>query len=164
MRDEDHGEIELVSQFEKKVQDLGLDGDVESRDGFIGDDEFGFGGEGAGDGNALALATGEFVGIFPHVTRVEADSLHELTDSFGLLFFWKSWVSAGDGFREHGEDGHARVEGGVGVLEHHLEIETVLADGGAGKAGEGEIFEDYVSVGGLLKLHDGAREGGFSAA
>ena len=39
--DEEICEVELGSQVRKQVQDLGLDRDVERRDGFVADDEVG---------------------------------------------------------------------------------------------------------------------------
>lgn len=67
-----------------------MDGDVEGGDGFVGEDEFGLRGEGAGDGDALALAAGELVGVFFHAAGVEADGLHEFGDFFGEegFAFW----------------------------------------------------------------------------
>ena len=42
---------------------MGLDGDVESGGGFVGDEEFGFGGEGHRDHDALLHAAGELVRV-----------------------------------------------------------------------------------------------------
>ena len=79
--DEDHGEAEFSAQLAQQVEDLGLDGDVEGGDRFVGDDQFRLRGEGAGDGDPLALAAGKLVGVFAQVARVEADGLHELGDA-----------------------------------------------------------------------------------
>ena len=50
-------------QVAQQIDDLGLDGDVERRGRFVEHDEFGLEHHGAGDGDALALAAGEFVRI-----------------------------------------------------------------------------------------------------
>ena len=60
--DEEIGEVELVLEIHKEVDDLGLDGDVEGADRFIADDELGFNGKGAGDTDPLALAAAKLVG------------------------------------------------------------------------------------------------------
>ena len=46
-----------------RCEDLRLGGDVERGGGFVGDEGFGFEGEGHGDHGALALAAGEFVRV-----------------------------------------------------------------------------------------------------
>ncbi len=47
----------------EQVDHLGLDGEVEGGDRFVGYDEAGPHRQGAGDADALALAAGELVGI-----------------------------------------------------------------------------------------------------
>ena len=65
-----------------QVEDLGLDGDVEGRDGLVGHDQLGIEGEGPGQADALALAAGELVGVAvdrgaaqPHLVEQRADLL-----------------------------------------------------------------------------------------
>lgn len=133
VRDEDHGEIQIAREVGEEVEDLRLDGDVEGGDGFVGNDEFGLGGKGPGDGDALALAAGEFMRVFLHVAGVKADFFHEGCDGVAELGFAEGTALA-DGFGKGGVDGVARVEGGVGILEDHLEVEPPLADGFVGRA------------------------------
>ena len=40
--DENHGEIEIFTQLEQEVENLGLDGDVECTDRLVRDDKLGF--------------------------------------------------------------------------------------------------------------------------
>ena len=54
--DEDHRQVHGAHEPGQEIEDLGLDGHVEGRDGFVGDDDLGLEGEGPGDGNALSLA------------------------------------------------------------------------------------------------------------
>ena len=56
MGDEDEGEVEAGLQIGDEAQDLGLHGDVERRDAFIGEDDLGIHGERAGDADTLPLA------------------------------------------------------------------------------------------------------------
>ena len=63
MRDEEVGEAEVALQLCEQVDDLRADADVEGGDGLVAHDEFGAEREGAGDADALALASGEFVRV-----------------------------------------------------------------------------------------------------
>ena len=65
--------VELFLEIHQKVDDLGLDRDIEGTDRFVADDKFRFDGEGAGNADALALASAKFVGEAAGVGRVEAD-------------------------------------------------------------------------------------------
>ena len=79
--DEEAGEAVLLLQPADQLEDPGLDGDVESAGGFVGDEQLGVEGEGAGDGDALALAAGELVGEAGGVRRLEVDRLEQLGDA-----------------------------------------------------------------------------------
>ena len=57
VRDQQIREPELLLQVGKQVDHLGLNAHVEGAHRLVGDDQIGFGGEGAGDANALALPT-----------------------------------------------------------------------------------------------------------
>ena len=78
--DEEVGEAELLLEVLEEVEDLGLDGDVEGRDGLVAEHQLGPQGEGAGDADALALAAGELVGVAVLEEAGEAHALHELLD------------------------------------------------------------------------------------
>jgi len=65
----------------KQVDDLRTDADIEGGDWLIGDDEFGAEGEGAGDTDALALASAEFVGEARQDGFVEADGADQFEDA-----------------------------------------------------------------------------------
>jgi hypothetical protein len=55
VRDEEIGQVEIFLQLTQKIEDLGLDGDVESRDRLVADDQLGLRGERPGDADALPL-------------------------------------------------------------------------------------------------------------
>ena len=67
------GEVKFFLEVHQKVDDLGLDRDIEGTDRFIADDKLRFDGEGAGNTDALALSSAKFVGEAAGVSRVEAD-------------------------------------------------------------------------------------------
>ena len=61
VRDEQIGQATLALKIAHQVQDLCLHGDIERRGRFVTNEEVRFGGERAGDRDALALATAELV-------------------------------------------------------------------------------------------------------
>ena len=67
------GEVKFFLEVHQKVDDLGLDRHIEGTDRFVADDKLRFDSEGAGDADALALASAKFVGEAAGVGRVEAD-------------------------------------------------------------------------------------------
>ena len=71
--DKEVGEVKFFLEVHQKVDDLGLDRDIEGTDRFVADDKLRFDGEGAGNTDALALTSAKFVGEAAGVGRVEAD-------------------------------------------------------------------------------------------
>ena len=61
--DEQVGDAEVLAELFEQFEDLVLGGDVEGGDGLVEDDQFRVEGDGAGDGDALALPAGELVGV-----------------------------------------------------------------------------------------------------
>jgi len=70
--DEEIGETQLISQVHQKVKNLGLDGYIQSGDGFIRNDQFRIEGDGPGNSNPLALSTAELVGVTKGILWMEA--------------------------------------------------------------------------------------------
>ncbi len=67
------GEVKFFLEVHQKVDDLGLDRNIEGTDRFVADDKLRFDGEGASNTDALALTSAKFVGEAAGVGRVEAD-------------------------------------------------------------------------------------------
>ena len=88
-------------------------------------------GERARDRDALALAAGELVRIFRAVGRIEADQLQQLADLPRDLGGALRDAEGADRLGDDVERAPARIEAGVGVLEHHLDA---AAQRGAGRA------------------------------
>ena len=63
MRHEEVREPEALAQLDEEVQDLGADGDVEGRDGLVGDDQPWADGERPRDPDPLALPAAELVRV-----------------------------------------------------------------------------------------------------
>ena len=81
VRHEDIGEAEPVLELAQEVEDLRADRDVECRDWFVADNQFRLDRERAGNGDALALAAGEFVRIAPRQPRFQPDQPQQLLDA-----------------------------------------------------------------------------------
>ena len=162
--DEEVAEAEAVLQVKQEVDDLGLHGDVEGGDGFVGDDEIGAECEGAGDADALALAAGEFVGVAVGGGLGEADHVEEFGDAAGAFGAGEAAFDV-ERFGDGVADAHAGVEGAVGVLEDELEA---VADGGevlgSVGAGDGLVEEGDVTGGGGDEADEEAAGGGFAGA
>jgi hypothetical protein len=77
--DEEAGETDLALQIDDQIENLGLHRNIECADRFVKDDEFGPGGEGSGDGDALPLSARQFCG------NRSAKSLGSPTSSESLM-------------------------------------------------------------------------------
>ena len=78
--DKEVGQTELLLDIIEEVDDLGLNREIEGGDGFIGDDQFGFHCQGAGDADALPLPAREFVGIAIKDITAKADGRQQFND------------------------------------------------------------------------------------
>ena len=77
VRDEEIGKAEVALEFFEQVHDLRADADVERGDRLVTDNEFGPQDQGAGNADALALASGKFMGIAAEGGFVEADGAQD---------------------------------------------------------------------------------------
>ena len=117
-------------QLREQVQDLGLDRDVERRDGLVGDDELRRRDERPGDPDPLALAARELVWVAVVVLRVQADDLEHLAHP-RLALGARPDVLQAERLADDRSDRPARVERRVRILEDELD----LAAQGAQRAG-----------------------------
>jgi len=160
----------LLLQVAEKGEDLGLDGDVESGGGLVGDEQARPVDEGHGDEDALTLTAGELVGEVAEAGLGcgEADFVHGGEDALADGGAGEFGVVGEEGFGDLGADAHDRVEGGHGLLEDH-------GDGGAAEGahlGFGEVKggpgveEDLAgdSGGGWQKAQEGERCSGLAGA
>ena len=85
--DHEHGGAEALVEVADKGKDLGACLGVEIAGGLIGEKDGRIDGKGAGDGNALALSAGEFVGeVFDAVIEAnEGEQLAGTLRGFGLF-------------------------------------------------------------------------------
>ncbi len=77
---------ELVLKFLKQVQDLCLDGNIQSGNRLVADNQLGLQRKCAGNADALALAARELVRIAVDVLGVQTDDVEQLADTLDTLF------------------------------------------------------------------------------
>ena len=161
--DEEVGEPEVALQFQQQVEHLGLHRDIEGGDGFVADDELGLEREGAGDADALTLATGKLEGVAAQRVGGQADPAQQFGGPFAA-FGAAAEVLDDEGFLEDLADRVAAVEGFGGVLEDHLHFPAQGAQGARPGVGEVAAFELDAAAGRAQQAHHRAREGGLAAA
>src|SRR5215212_6249411 len=121
--DEDVGEVELLLEVLQQVDDLGLDRDVQRRDGLVADDQARVERDGPGHPDPLTLPAGELVRVAVVVLGVEAYHLEKLLNTLLAIAAVASvYVVNFQGFRDDIAHGHARVQARVGVLEDDLHV------------------------------------------
>jgi len=154
--------MEALLELLQQVDDLSLDGDVEGGDGLVTHDEVRLEGQGAGDADALALAAGELVGVAVGEDRVKPDQTQQLFHPLpGLL-------APGDpvdlqGFGDDLAHGHARVQGGIGVLEDDLHATPHAPQLASLQLRQIHPIEDHPPARRPVQLQDGPADGGLPA-
>ena len=63
VRDEEVGEAEVFLEVVEKIENLRLNGNIQSADWFVAHDKFRGDGQGAGDADTLTLSPGKFMGV-----------------------------------------------------------------------------------------------------
>jgi hypothetical protein len=123
-------------QILQEIHDLGLDTDIQRTDGFIADEEPGFHGQGSRDADALTLPAAELMRISVTVRGLQPDGFQEVSDPLFPRCRIGSQPVDVEGFSQDLSDGEARVQGTEGILEDHLEVASLLAQGAPFEPGE----------------------------
>ena len=163
VRDENHGDSHIFHQIGEQVENLALDRDIECRDRFIRQQQSRARRYGAGNGDALTLAAGKLMRVLIHVLRAEPHALHELGHSI-LTTAAGERLALPQRLGQGGEDTEARVKRSIGVLEHHLEIQTAAAHLARRQGCEVCAIQHNAPTRHRLKLHDGPGKGRLTAA
>ena len=122
MGDEEVGDAALFLEVAQQVQHLRADGHIQRGDGLIRDDEFRLHDQGAGNADALALAAGELVGEAGGKFRQQTHIQQRLTDFFLPLGGGQVGPDVHQALAHDVADLGALVQGGLGVLEDHLDL------------------------------------------
>ena len=133
------GELQLALKIGEQVEHLGLDGDVESRDGLVANDQPWLERERPRNPDPLALATRELVRVAVVVLGVEPHALHELTHERLPVS-----LDVVDRKRRTDDlpDRVTRVERRVGVLEDDLDLAPKRPQLARGEVGDVGAVED----------------------
>ena len=115
--DKNHRQAFARAEIRNKIENLRLHGNIERRDGLVGDNQFRFKGKASSDGDALTLTAGEFMGIFTHETRRKTDRFHEPRDFFRDVFTRDSAVRE-EWLGQASIDAHAGIERRIGILKN----------------------------------------------
>ena len=113
-------DLELHLQVLEQVYDACLDRDVQGGDGLVEQQDLGACGQGAGDGNALALASRELGRKAVDVVGIDAHEVHQLADAAVDVLGRHPLCPHRLG--EHVVDGHAWIERAHGILEDDLHV------------------------------------------
>ena len=103
--------------------------------------------DGAGDGDALALAAGEFVRIAVVAGRIDADLAEGGGGAVGALGGRQRRLVHEQPFGDDLADGHARRQRAVGVLKDDLELAAQRLQLAPGEAGDVLPEEAYAPAG-----------------
>jgi hypothetical protein len=122
VRDEDVGQVALVTQPRKEVDNLRLDRDIERRGRLVEHDQFRFEHDGARDGDALALTAGELVRIAVAPFRVDADGFERRDHACHALICAQFAFMNLEAFLDDLGHRHAWAERAEGVLEDDLHV------------------------------------------
>ncbi len=136
MGDEDHAQAALPAQPVEDADDLGLDGDVQGRGGFVGEHQPGLGEQHRGDHDALQHPAGQLVGVLPQPPRRVVDAhLGEHPDGPGLGLAAAHAPVPDQRLDQERADAPGRVDVGPGVLEDHADAVVAVAAQRAGVHG-----------------------------
>ena len=102
------------------------------------------------------------MGIAGSVLAVEADPLHQLQNTLMALGLVLIHLVNVQRLPDDVGDGHAGVEGGIGVLENHGGLLAELIDLLVGF--DGLSVKEDLAARGLVQVQQGAADGGFAAA
>ena len=167
--DEEVGQVLLLLQVGQQVEDLGLDGHVQSGHGLVAHHKGGVEGQAAGDADTLPLAAGELVGVTAEHIGVQAAVLHDLEDivPHGGVAPLEDAVGH-QALTDDLTHRHTGVQGGVGVLEDELQVLAQHPHLLLGQLLQVDVLAvlvvDDVAVGLGIELQQGAAQSGLTAA
>jgi len=156
--DDDDGAVVLAGESAEDFEDVAPADGIEGSGGFVGEEDAGLAGEGAGDGNALFLAAGEVGGVSVALVG-EADRFEQFGGGPGGL---------GHAFEfAHDADVLFGGEGGEEVEALEDEAEQIAAEGrplAFGHADDFAAVDADAAGGGAEDAAEDGDEGGFAGA
>ena len=161
--DEEIGQLLFLLKIHQQIQNLGLNGYVQSGNRFVTEDEIRVQGDGPGDADALSSATVELVGIGVAQPILDAHPVHKLLDPVVDLLPGEAFRLL-QGLPDHLIHGVAGIQGGIGILENDLHPFPNLPKLPSLQIGDILPVQQDLSVGGVVEPDHGSAQGGLAAA
>ena len=155
MADDDEGEAVFFLQAAEQFKDLLLPLDIKRAGWFVQYEDFRTDNDGAGDGEALALAAGECVRIAFEGIFGQADLFEDFLNAAAHFFARHTRLVNAQGFGNGIKDVHARIKCAERVLEHHLDFSAQFVSPW--------LAVDVQAAFGIDKVHNGFCQRGFAA-
>ena len=156
------GQVQFFLEIHQKIHDLSLDGDVQSADGFVADNEFRFNGESAGNADPLALSPAKLVGKASGMSGVESDESQEFRYPFRSVGRGHLGEVNFERLGEDGADPETGIQGVVRILKNHLNLFAIRAKRRARKGADLFSLVGNGTGGGVDESDDDSSECGFS--
>ena len=120
---EDNRHAHLLLQIVEQIENLGLNGHIQSGGRLVGNQQVGFIDERHGNHDALQLTAGKFVRILLHAAFgfFDANPLQQCQCFLSCLFFAELFIVYPRRFNQLRTDTHKRIEGSHRLLENHAD-------------------------------------------
>ena len=160
--DEQIGQVHLLLQVMKHIDDLGLDGYVQSRHRLVADHKLRLHRQGPGNADPLPLPSGKFVSVPGGVLGVQPHPGHQLQYPLLPLLSISVHSVYVQGLCDKIRNGHSGVQGGIRVLEDHGSPFPIVLQVLPGL--EGLSVKNDLTGGGLVQMQQRSAHGGLAAA
>ena len=121
VRDEQNGKSELFTQIVQQVDDLRLNGNVQSGNRFVCNDKFRLHDDGTSHADTLTLTAGELVRITRRMLRNKAYHFQNFVNFFVYILF-VLYALYNKAFGNDISDRHTRIQRCDRILEDHLNL------------------------------------------
>ena len=144
------GELQLLLEVYQKIDHLGLNGNVQCRNGLVADEEPGIDGKCPGDADPLSLPSGKFMRISLKDVFMKPHHLKELTDPLESLSLRPLPVND-HGLLDDCPNSSPGVERPERILKHHLYASANVGERTAPSAADIDALETDAPGVGLFK-------------
>lgn len=121
------GKFHFLLEIHEQVQNLSLNGYVQSTDGLVANDELGFKSQGSGDADTLTAAAVQLMRIGVDQSLGKTYGVHQFLGALVKVCFRLAHLV---NLQRHGDgvgDGHTGIQAGIGILEDNLQFLSVVA-------------------------------------
>ena len=151
-------------RLSKKVDDLGLHGDVERGDGLVADDHLRVQRQPTRNPDALALTAGELVRVPVDVLGVEPHQVQQLLNALPAVAFGKDVSVDFERLANDISDCFTRIQRRIRILKDDLDVPSQPAHRGTLLGVDVDPVEGELAGGWFLQPHQHPAKGRFAAA